>query len=522
MPNVYLSDQRIPELDGVSRGAATVIVHEPNDVEALQSLCLLSGIPVEDPTAGIFHALASYSTAPSAVVDVQAWNVKRQRLRIEPRNWQSIESDEFLNDETQQIITALGFAREVWSNQGPDVSNLSLLFSVPDPANGKDRHVELQGGNPGWMLYRGSLRARLFMGAFKTSGFVIAILSKQGIGVQLRADRVAEELRSRQLEHLPRVEPLQSLHEGKVEDFADKCGVIIFLHGLVSTDLGTFDVLLRHLRDEGQLDEEHFAFVGWSHDTLTRIDHNARELCAQMEKLFPQRDDGEPKIAFVCHSRGGLLARYAAAKLFAQDQERWEQRIAGCVTFGTPHLGTGLADAPDELVAWSLALQSCRVSGQLPLLSHVLWVAKQNKTLEGVEDLRELRGRLPKKRSDSFQATLNDLERRLDPKIERKLDILAIGSRVDKKSKWYYELAAGALGNADNDVLVPLDSSRPKNAFNIATCETTCDHFSYFTEGQAKQKHYKTVSDYLRKVLEWNRCVVRTEGPVKLMQPLFP
>jgi hypothetical protein len=219
-----------------------------------------------------------------------------------------------------------------------------------------------------------------------------------------------------------------------------------------------------------------------------------------------------------------LLARYTAAQLRKWDKDnknRWDERIGGCVTFGTPHLGTGLADAADELIACLLAAQVWNATRQLPPLSDVLWVAKQNQTLEGVEDLRTARGKRPKDGRARFQETLNDLEREVspDPEVERGLNILAIGGRVDSESKWYYELARGALGDVENDVAVPLDSSGPKKGFNTRTSEGECDHFSYFTEEEAKKEHYTAVADYLMKALDWNGCKSRTRTVITPKPP---
>ena len=120
---------------------------------------------------------------------------------------------------------------------------------------------------------------------------------------------------------------------------ADKLkGVIIFVHGLLSTDLGTFDGFIRRWQNpvppklpEDFLEknsslmwktelpkkaqwaiEEAVALVGWPHDTLTSIDQNALDLA----RLIDERLSGfDFKIAFVCHSRGGLVARATAEKL---------------------------------------------------------------------------------------------------------------------------------------------------------------------------------------------------------------
>jgi len=228
-----------------------------------------------------------------------------------------------------------------------------------------------------------------------------------------------------------------------------------------------------------------------------------------------------PKVAFVCHSRGGLLARYAAAILYERDATRWRTQIGGCVTFGTPHLGSGLADAPDKLIACFMAAGAWRESGQLAALSDVLWICKNNRVLEGVEDLRTLRGKLPERNRDPFQKTLSDKERAASPTTERVLDILAVGGRVRGQSKWYYDLAGRALAGVEHDVAVPLDSSLPRR-FLRNEPPIECDHFSYFSENQTNQQHYLNVAQYLKDLLGWIDCEARRMQSVSNKQSGIP
>ena len=45
--------------------------------------------------------------------------------------------------------------------------------------------------------------------------------------------------------------------------------------------------------------------------------------------------DGVAVVAFVCHSRGGLVARRTAVELL-EASHVWRPRLRACVTFGTP------------------------------------------------------------------------------------------------------------------------------------------------------------------------------------------
>jgi hypothetical protein len=110
MANVYSSAQHIPELEGVVRNAATIVLTRPDEVEGLQSLCLFSGRPVDHPTVGIFQALAF---SPS--VNLDEWKHQRERLGLAIRDWQepSLRDSNYPDDETQMIVAALGLAHAI-------------------------------------------------------------------------------------------------------------------------------------------------------------------------------------------------------------------------------------------------------------------------------------------------------------------------------------------------------------------------------------------------------------------------
>ena len=55
--------------------------------------------------------------------------------------------------------------------------------------------------------------------------------------------------------------------------------------------------------------DEDYLIVGWPHDTLTKIKANAEKL---FEDIYSKIGYNGPPIVFVCHSRGGLVARKAA------------------------------------------------------------------------------------------------------------------------------------------------------------------------------------------------------------------
>jgi pimeloyl-ACP methyl ester carboxylesterase len=112
--------------------------------------------------------------------------------------------------------------------------------------------------------------------------------------------------------------------------------------------------------------------VGWPHDTLAHIKVNAQDLAALMEG--PLGASGLP-VVFVCHSRGGLVARAAAVKLL-KSNPRWVDRLKGAVTFGTPHEGAELAELGDELLGKVLLLKSISQTGRVVPLVDALWAVR--------------------------------------------------------------------------------------------------------------------------------------------------
>jgi hypothetical protein len=501
MANVYQSDRSIADLNLVVRGAATILLSHPDEITGLQALCLSVDQNQDKPTDSIFEFLMREGDR----IDLEGARQSPANIRVS--DWLEVSPKDFESTPVQEIVAALGLAQAVWKQQKDDISSLAVTLSVSDPTFKPEPMIDMAGDNPGWLLYKGSIKTTLFMGAFRAGGFVIGVFSR-GVGVEDRANKVVNALRTKQLEKIPRVRFLARIDRTKDDELAGKCGVILFLHGLLSTDLGTFDVAIDHLRAQG-FREDKFLFVGWPHNTLTQIAFNSNDLCAEIRKLWEPYQTVPPKLAFVCHSRGGLLARHVAATLLREDQARWSAIIKGCVTFGTPHTGTGLADAPDDLVALLIATGAWRETGTLAALSDVMWIAKRNRTLEGIEDLRTMQGARNSDGRTPFQAELLELERiQVGGRTPyRLLDVLTVGARIDPSSKWFYDMATRAMSGRANDVAVPLESSRPPSHLGFApAADSNCDHFGYFTAGELTKTHYGEMTDFLKRALDWVGC----------------
>ena len=504
MASIYRSERPIVDLNLVVRGAATILLSHPDEVAGLQALCLAVGRNQERPTDRIFEALARAGD----LIDLDRARERPSDVRVS--DWREVSARELAVSPVREIVAALGLAEAVWRRQDGDVPALALTLSVSDPSFRPEPMIDMVGDNPGWLLYPGSIKTALFLRAFRGAGFVVGVFSR-GVGVEDRANHVIEALRTKQLERIPRVRSLGRVDQARSEELGGKCGVVLFLHGLLSTDLGTFDAAIDHLRAEGFREDE-FLFVGWPHNTLTQIAFNSNDLCVEIRRLWEPYRSASPRLAFVCHSRGGLLARHVAATLLREDYGRWSAIIKGCVTFGTPHIGTGLADAPDDLLALLIATGAWRGTGTLAALSDVLWIAKRNRTLEGVEDLRTMQGARNEAGRAPFQRELLELERlRVGGRMPyRWLDVLTVGAKIDPSATWFYDMASRAMSGKANDVAVPLESSLPDSTRGFTSApESSCDHFSYFTADEVMKTHYGEVADFLRRALDLAGCAAR-------------
>jgi hypothetical protein len=111
------------------------------------------------------------------------------------------------------------------------------------------------------------------------------------------------------------------------------------VHGLLSTDVGTFDQLRCHLKSRIHL--------GFPHNSLGPIGSNADELAKHLRSL----NNEKIRYGIVAHSRGGLVARAALARLRLSKKD-WAPPL---LTFGTPHNGAYLASSsPSRFLALAL------------------------------------------------------------------------------------------------------------------------------------------------------------------------
>lgn len=106
--------------------------------------------------------------------------------------------------------------------------------------------------------------------------------------------------------------------------------VTVYVHGTLSTTLAALEIL-DHARC---LTEPTFRY---EHDTFRGLRHSAAELSELIHTWFGRGPDGWPRVRLVAHSRGGLVARWARARLRAASNNK---RRVEVLTIGSPHQGT--------------------------------------------------------------------------------------------------------------------------------------------------------------------------------------
>jgi hypothetical protein len=431
---------------------------------------------------------------------------------------------------TTALALALATGIELWlqeQGRGDDPLLLALTVATPQTMDLETVRLTFEAPRAILALHPGSLQAALlFESAVRLGRWAVSLVrgaSGRVRSAEAAARALATNLRKEREKQEPRFLPLVRLDE--VPDaplpVGQAAGVGLFLHGLMSTDLGTFDGFMRRRLEPNPSDvvswldtkssklppaeklmlvgmrkelpdnareamKQAVVFVGWPHDTLTSIDQNASELAGLINNVMGA---GAYKIAFVCHSRGGLVARAAVEQLFDMTNGKtWEQRICRCMTFGTPHEGTALAEHPDwRLGTFVLAGLSRK---QLAALVDIEAYIEQRGRPEGIKDLQP-----PSAPGEPFLRKLAKLElKNAPPGARRRLDICATGGvanltdkggplneRLGRLHQAYLSFYTGEL---EADLVVPLSSATAVNgvSFGRAQSQTTCDHFSYFSD----------------------------------------
>lgn len=484
MPEIYRAGEAIPELGGAVRGGATVVMHEPGEVDACRTLVTLGGPAFRT----FFRSLTSQAKDWSAWT---SWITANDRLPAsEIARFNASESG---LPEWAALDLVLTAAKRIWRNQGDRTQEVAVMMSVSDLDPSSGGELELSGQHPALVFHQGSIKVSLILGGLRAAGFSVAFLQSRGLARSRRAANLTEALRT-DAERGGQAISLHRLDKLPKDRLAGARAVIICLHGFLSTDVGLFDSLIRRVRDAFARDGSEVVFVGWPHDTLTGIEANAIELARDIRRAIGLT----VPIAFVAHSRGGLVARATAVRLYDRTGENWRRRLRGCVTFGTPHNGAGLSELPEVCFGILVAGQALHGTGSWASLSDALWYCSRRESIEGIQDLRPLAA------GGTFLKRLIDAEEaQAPPGYERILRLLAIGGQVVPHGNWWTVLAGHAFGDDEHDLVIETSSTMPKDAWR--RIRVNCDHFSYFNESLEAKPHFEEAAAFLRDSLGFPR-----------------
>jgi hypothetical protein len=380
-------------------------------------------------------------------------------------------------------------------------------------------------GVPLWIIEEGSLIASLLVvkKAYTAGKWMFAAygtVRPRFTSATEASEWFVSNLRARALASKPRPIPLPRLDDSNaMANYPRNKNDIyfIYLHGLFSTDCGTFDgfvdawqqVRLGLVGVHG--DRAHTIFnrgchIGWPHDTLAPINDNAEDLARLVLDRFGYTD---AEIVLVCHSRGGLVARRAIQTLVL-NSKAWAKRIACVVTFGTPHTGAEIAQVPGKYEgAYLLLLDGTR---QMVALDMLFVYLRHAKRIDGIDDLAPNGNQYSKfltnlQKYESSHPTCATIKVGGDiangwstPPTLNGILSKAIVYAVDK---W--------LGTSSHDLVVTQQSSFGGPAGE--DLNMVCSHFEYFEHHNFVQQVAINVADRLDMAIRVEQCV-RNAGNV--------
>jgi pimeloyl-ACP methyl ester carboxylesterase len=247
----------------------------------------------------------------------------------------------------------------------------------------------------------------------------------------------------------------------RVADIRNHADAIVFVHGTVSSSIQSLKDLCANRVSATPI-------YRFEHDTFRPIHENANQLARLIGTSVRAH-----RILLVGHSRGGLVARIAVARLRA-DKYPGEIYLQ---TFGTPHEGTPLADVGGQFLNLVLRL-GCDVIGSVAALFPA--VAAYSYLIDcptlplGIEVMRQASPVLGALNAASDASNTRCWSSRFD---------------IDKGPSGFGAFVTGGLGGMmsgiDHDLVVPTAS-----ALAFGTPEQpllACSHVNYFSQPAVKQ-----------------------------------
>ncbi|MBI1882580.1 MAG: hypothetical protein HYR94_30770 [Chloroflexi bacterium] len=420
MSIVYKAGETIPEMDGNVKSGVAIVVESPDEMEGLQVLCTFAGKPNEDRMQAIFSALMDSDLNLSSWVE---WKNKRGVFlgtANEDKNYDTADDADILSE-------LLRLVRTIWQNQPIASDKLVLALVVADPSFDSYPTIELEINNPALVYYKGTVKTMIFTGVLSTPAWCLLFLTGKGGARTEHAEDLVARLRDTALKagKTPLLK-LQEIDQWSDKELPGKKTMVVFVHGLMSTDIGTFEGLVKKLqvkKEEGGL-----VMAGFPHNTLVGIDVNGAKLAEFFRKITEETS---------------IEAR--------------------------------LASAPSELIAMCLTGMGMKYASGITAIADVLSFHSIHNAFPGVNDLcRPTLGT-----DDEFLTRLEGKERQ----GKRQFKILAVGSRHQEQglSKWMYN---SLHGNEEHDGIVELTSSLPLVWPKQLKISTNCDHFHYFEENE--------------------------------------
>jgi len=390
------------------------------------------------------------------------------------------------------LCAALKVLEDLWARD-IEAKALRAVVVVPNEIGGD---AEIVTNDAVLVLQPGSLKIDLgWNAAYLASKWIVGLWIRRGRVPSQIADDIVRRLRDRGLNDTR----LPTTHEASREHVTQSCGVIIFLHGLMSTDVGLFDPFVDTLLADSVF-QLHYRLLAFPHDTFASIASNAAVLLGHIDYLFA--NNTETPLTFVCHSRGGLLARKVATDLYRTNFKRWKRQLAGAVTFGTPHLGTPLAEFPSTLLGAGLAaMRTADPAGFMGASDVLALVAAYRGSIPGIDDLKPLTAISRNPGGFSFLEHLRKAEIMSGDRHGCRMPILAIGGQASDGT------GVGWASNrifrgVPNDYAVEMSSSAPERITAISPVEVESDHFSYFT----RTRGFVQAVDFLKTQMNYGEC----------------
>ena len=251
-------------------------------------------------------------------------------------------------------------------------------------------------------------------------------------------------------------------------DLASATAAVIYVHGLLSVDVGQFDTLIEQV----EAISPSVLQLGFAHNTLAPIDDNATLLTERIIEIVETRP--ELPIGFICHSRGGLVVRAALAK-FRDSRPDFEWRPFPVLTFGTPHRGAVLASNSPEALLGSLIVGNT-------LWQRLGWVG----TADAIRAAsRPVLDRL-KKDLRPPEAGGNEIIAKIENSALQPNSpmVYTVGGDIPtNEAEWWERLIIEAYhGKEPSDVIVELSSAVPDQGPGALHATAVCSHFCYFTD----------------------------------------